>query len=374
MTMRLWCAISGHGFGHAGQTAPVLQQLARLRPDLVLHLTTSVPAELLRIRLKAPFTIDPLSRDVGVQQKDALTLDVPATMAALCALHENWHDRLEAEQQQMRRWRPDLVLANIPYLTLAAAQALAIPTVALASISWDVILAETCLPYLDQVPEQQQQLTAWIATMREAYRRVDKALLLEPALPGMPFIHPHLIPPMTTQGQSRPQALRGAMGWSSEDQRPLFLVTLGGIAANTLPLSVLAVEDRALWLVDHDRTLLPDVSHVVPLQRIRHQWSFPDIIASVDGVVSKPGYGMSVDCVMHRKPLLYVKRGWFPDEGPISRWLVRHGRVHELSLEQFNRGNWFEPLYHLWQQPAPPMQLVENGSEIACEALLSLCS
>ncbi|MBF0124438.1 MAG: hypothetical protein HQL60_03775 [Magnetococcales bacterium] len=371
--MRVWCAISGHGFGHAGQTAPVLRQLARRRPDLVLHLTTAVPAELLRIRLDSPFTLDPGSRDVGVQQKDALTMDLSATLAALHALHDHWEARLAAEQQLMRRWRPDLVLANIPYLTLAAAQALAIPTVALASISWDVILERSCLPSLQQDSEEQKTFMTWLATMRDAYRRVDLALLPEPALPGMPFERTQRIPPITTLGSGQPQLLRRDMGWQPDDPRPVLLVTLGGIAASTLPLATLVAERRALWLVDYEAAALPVVDHVAPLRRIRQQWSFPDIIASVDGVVSKPGYGLSVDCVMHQKPLLYVRRGWFPDEEPICHWLSRYGRVHELSVEQFATGYWLAPLQQLLQQDATALPRPRlDGAEVACEALLGL--
>src|SRR5439155_1705212 len=42
--MKIWCAISSHGFGHAAQVVPVLNELGRRASGLTAILRTSVPA------------------------------------------------------------------------------------------------------------------------------------------------------------------------------------------------------------------------------------------------------------------------------------------------------------------------------------------
>ena len=47
----IWCAISGHGFGHAAQVVPVLNALGTLVPGITTILRTTVPASFFRDRL-----------------------------------------------------------------------------------------------------------------------------------------------------------------------------------------------------------------------------------------------------------------------------------------------------------------------------------
>src|SRR5690606_27848302 len=40
----------------------------------------------------------------------------------------------------------------------------------------------------------------------------------------------------------------------------------------------------------------------------RHRFSFSDVIATANVVVSKPGYGILSECVVNHKPLVYAER------------------------------------------------------------------
>ncbi len=49
-------SISGHGFGHVAQTAPVLNRLHECMPQLRITVRSNVAAKHLRSRIHIPFT------------------------------------------------------------------------------------------------------------------------------------------------------------------------------------------------------------------------------------------------------------------------------------------------------------------------------
>ncbi|MBF0270839.1 MAG: hypothetical protein HQL98_02020 [Magnetococcales bacterium] len=356
---RVWCAVSGHGFGHWAQLGPVIKALLDQKADLTIHVTGGVPSRLIANTLQHPFTHDPRNRDVGLVQPDPLRVDLNGTTHALHALHHPWSRRVAEEQQLMKAWRPDLILGNIPYLPMEAGNRLGIPTVALTSLTWDQVL-------IAYYPPDDPQAADWIGTMQAAYRRTTLALRITPPLPVHPFAETLTIPPITTLGTRRPVALREALGIDPGDSRPLVLVTLGGIPADSLPIAALTIQADYHWLVD--QPLAPDAApHLHALQRVE-SWPFADLTASVEAIVSKPGYGMAISATANRVPFLYVRRGTFPDERPIAQWCARHGRAAEITPEAFRSGAFTAQLATLLQHPAPPAPEV-NGATVAAELL-----
>jgi hypothetical protein len=92
--------------------------------------------------------------------------------------------------------------------------------------------------------------------------------------------------------------------------------------------------------------------------------SFIDLLASVDAVVSKPGYGTFVEAACSGVPLLYLNRDDWPETPHFAAWLATHARAAELSREQLMRGDLIDVLQRLWQAPAPTLPLA-NGADQA---------
>ncbi|OSM07046.1 hypothetical protein MAIT1_00043 [Magnetofaba australis IT-1] len=347
--------MSGHGFGHLAQTAPVLAALAQQTPLEALTLCCALPARKIRYKLTLPHIHDSEPRDVGLIQTDPMQPDLPATAAALDALHADWPQKLAREREKMAAFRPDVVIANIPYLTLEAAQGLGIPTVALASLSWDRIVAG----YYDVA---EPRVAAWLQRMRVAYGGVDLALAPHPAMADAPFPHVVEIPPILDAAQPDRAGLRAQLGISPEETRPLILVSLGGIPIDALPFDLLRRERRGLFLIDH-----PDAPHEENLYNVGRlgDWPFGAVIGSVDGVVGKPGYGMSVECAAHGIPFLYARRFHFADEASICAWLAQHGRAREITLEQFFQADWWADFEAVLAQPTPPRPAHDGAQEAA---------
>ncbi|MBF0178203.1 MAG: hypothetical protein HQL63_15360 [Magnetococcales bacterium] len=362
MALRIWCAVTAHGFGHFSQMVPILRELARQRPDLELHLVGSLASDVIERNLGIPCTRDPQARDVGLVQHDPLQVDLPATAVALDRIHTPWPALLQAEKQAMSAWAPHLVLADVPYLPLAAAAGLGIPSVAVASLSWDLVLAA-------YFPLEEPRHRRWWTDMRQAYAQTTLALLPTPALLDGPFPRYRIIPPLIEPGVAMPDRLRRDLHLATTDDRPLALVTLGGIPGSDFPFATMASHKEWIWILDFDAPLLAD--NLVNWRNASGDWLFRDLIASVDAVVGKPGYGMSVEAVAHGVPFLYVRRYTFPDEESICPWLDQHARAREISMETFRSGAWEQPLRELMARPRPsPPPL--NGAQVAVEHILDI--
>ena len=120
--MHLLVAITPHGFGHAAQVSPVVNALRRRLPALRITILTSLPEAFLKRRIQGDFKLISQAPDFGLIMNSALDIDLEASAAAYAELHRNWQQRVDAEARRLESLVPDLVLADVPYLTLAAAR------------------------------------------------------------------------------------------------------------------------------------------------------------------------------------------------------------------------------------------------------------
>ncbi|HEY8887759.1 MAG TPA: hypothetical protein VIM35_04665, partial [Gallionella sp.] len=112
-------SISGHGFGHVAQTAPILNLLHRLHPKLRLTVRSAVPVAHLRSRIHVPFTHLPSAGDIGMMMSSALDVLSQESRAAYRAFHADWDARVADEARLLRKLGADMVFSNVGYLPLA---------------------------------------------------------------------------------------------------------------------------------------------------------------------------------------------------------------------------------------------------------------
>ena len=350
----IWCSISGHGFGHAAQLVPVLNQLGQRVRDVTAILNTSVPSAFFEPRLRVPWRLNPAQQDIGCIQHGPLHIDVPATWEAHRRFHADWEARIRREAAAIAQASPALVLSDISHLATAAGAAARVPTVALCSLSWDAVLELYAKP--GDVEEQ-----TVIQHICDAY--AGAACLIRPA-PGIaakafrtvmdvgPICEPH--PPQSRE-------LRTVLQISESDC--LVLVGFGGIAQEGLPLSTLESMAPFRFIVDAD--VPAGLTRVLSTKTLA--WPFHTLLSSVDLIMTKPGYGTIVEAVALQKPVVYVRRYQFVDEQSLVDHLHRYGRGAELSMEDFLAGRWREALTTAWhaEQPPHPAPSPAGASEAA---------
>lgn len=337
-TPHLLVAISPHGFGHTTQTAPVINALRRRIPDLRLTLRTTVPRALLEARFEGAFEHVPVASDFGMSMASAVDVQVEHSAARYARLHENWEQKVAHEAQALAALKPDLVLANVPYLPLAGAARAGIPACALCSLNW----ADIYLHYCGARPEAAEIH----AHMLAAYNSAAVFLQTEPHMPMADIARRRPIGPVARVGKNRRAEINALLGLSEHER--LVLIAPGGIALR-LPMEDWPRLPHVRWLVAEAwRVQHPDA---IPLERLGMH--FVDILHSCDALIGKPGYGSFAEAACNGVPVLYLKRHDWPEEPYLVEWLARHGRCLEIERDALARGDIYEPLRALWEMSAP---------------------
>jgi hypothetical protein len=323
----IWCSISGHGFGHAAQIVPVLNELGRRIPSLKVLLRTTVPAWIFQDRLHIPWEISACEQDIGCVQQGPLHIDVEETWSAYDRFHANWADRLTQEANVIKRRSANLLLSDISYLAIEAGAHADIPAVGLSSLCWDQVLVhlqEKILPQSAPIIEQ----------IRQSYSLADLMIRVAPSIAMPAFRRMVDVGPIVARLTPDHQGLRQAVG-AFPDER-IVAIAFGGIPLTSLPW-------HQIEAMTGYRFIIPGP---VPLQAHRIvssdtlPWSFQTIMASCDLLLTKPGYGTIVEAVASGTRVVYVRRYNFVDEDSLVAYLHRYGRGLELSVEDFLNGQW----------------------------------
>jgi hypothetical protein len=340
--------ISGHGFGHVAQTAAVLNDLTQRLPELRLTVRSSAPAALLRERIRPPFDHLSSSFDFGMRMADAMRVDVAATLADYRELHADWDARVAREAATMQALAPDLLLANIPYLSLAAAHAAGIPAVALCCLNWADIY--------DHFSPDDAESAAIHRQMQSAYADARCFLQIAPTMPMPDLPNRHTLGVVAELGKPRRDLLDARFGASTRR----VLVSMGGIEKR-LPMENWPVQPGVVWLVPQRWGI--QRADIAPFESLG--LGFSDLLASCDAIVTKPGYGTFSEAACNGVPVLYLAREDWPEAPYLVAWLEQNGRCRELPAERLENGEVGEYLEELWATPAPPAPLPEGVAQAA---------
>ncbi len=317
--------VSGHGFGHVAMTAPVLNELGRQRPDLRVTVRSAAPERLLREHLTVDFDHLPVAHDFGMAMVNALEVDTTTSYDRYRALHGRWSAAVDAAAGALRELQPTLLLANVPYLSLAAAHQARVPAVALCCLHWADVFEHYCgeLPGASSIAAQ----------MRSAYASARVFLAPDPSMPMPGLANLRRIGPIARRGEDRRAELRRRLGLAADAR--LVLLSLGGVPTSPRRAAPRGLAPRggrpkayrggrqfsvdvALWPRLEGMHVLaamtlqgthPDVTDAETL-RLSHI----DLLASCDAVVTKPGYGTVTEAAINGVPMLFVSRDGWPEE------------------------------------------------------------
>lgn len=346
--MNLVVSISGHGFGHVAQTAPVLNALHELLPDLRITVRSPVAERYLKSRIHAPFDHLPSEGDIGMVMTSPLAVDIEKSRAAYRAFHADWTMRVKNEARLLQTLRADFVLSNVGYLPLAGAKLAGIAHAALCSLNWADIYRHCCM-----LSEQDESIAEEI---QACYADADAFLR---ATPGMAMEYlPNLIPvaPIAEVGSNRRCELNRRLKLSDDEK--LLLISMGGIAGR-LPVENWPRAEGMRYLVQADwQVEHPDAIVIESLP-----FSFSDLLASSDALICKPGYGSFVEAACCNVPVLYVGRPDWPESPALIAWLKQHGNCLEIAHGGLLRGDM--QLEQLWHMPLPQAVSASGMNQVA---------
>ncbi len=332
----LLAAISAHGYGHLAQTAPVLNALCERIPELQLTVRCGLSHAVLSRRIAGTFVHQRVEDDFGMVMHSALAVDVAASAARYAAFHAAWERRVAGVARELEQAAPDLILADIPYLTLAAAARAGIPALAMCCLNWADIYGHYChqLPEAGRIREQ----------MLAAYNKAQVFLRTEPAMPMPGLDNLQDIGPVALTGVARRAEINQRCNIGADER--LVLVAMGGIAFRP-PLERWPATPGVRYVMQRDWQAARD--DVLVLEELG--MPFADVLASCDAVLTKPGYGTFVEAACAGVPLLYVPREDWPEEPWLVRWLERELPCAAVPRSELDAGGFLTHLNRLWQQP-----------------------
>ena len=336
----IWCSISGHGFGHAAQVVPILNELGRRIPSLKVLLRTTVPSWFFQNRLQVPWEISVCEQDIGCVQQGPLHIDVEGTWAAYNRFHTNWTDRLSQEADAIQRHSPNVLLSDISYLAIEAGARANIPVVGLSSLCWDQVL----IHFEDETPSASSPV---IEKIRHAYSFANLMIRVAPSIAMPAFRRTVEVGPIAARLTPDHHGVRQAVG-ASPDER-IVVIAFGGIPLTSLPWHQIEAMNGYRFIVPGP--VPPHIKRVLSSDTL--PFSFQTIMTSCDMLLTKPGYGTIVEAVASETRVVYVRRYNFVDEDSLVSYLSRYGRGLELSVEDFLNGRWQTTMDAAMVTPAP---------------------
>jgi hypothetical protein len=355
----LLVAVSAHGFGHIGQTAPVVEELLKRQPNFSVTIRSSAPRFKLVERFGSAVDLKDAETDIGMLQATAVDMLIDETAEAYATFHSDWERKVDKEARALEALAPDLILANIPYLTLAGAARVGIPAVAMCSLNWAEIYRHFFL-------ERRREAPSVVRQMLDAYNGANRFLRVTPSMPMPELSNTRQIGPVAQLGRDRSDEIRMRLGVGSDVR--LVLLSLGGM---DFPIST------NLWpRFEGVRFLVPETwrsSHPETVTIEHLGISFADLMASCDALIAKPGYGSFVEAACTGTPVLYIEReNWLEAQYLIS-WFEKNGRCLQIERSALESGDLETPLLALWSSPPPPLVWPTGINDAAdtIEAILS---
>ena len=216
-----------------------------------------------------------------------------------------------------------------------------------------------------------------MSLVREATAKADYFLRL-PMWGGFDMAPPDrtLDMPLVARKSARPPAeTRRALGLPED--KTLVLLSFGGhglkglspdafasfgddyvaVLTGHLEMSAAACRSRR-GVVEFDEQALYDAG-----------WRYEDLVAAVDVVATKPGYGIIAECAANETAMLYTSRGHFVEYEVLVREMPAFIRSRFIPQDALFAGNWRPYLDALLAQAAPAPTDV-SGATVAAETIL----
>jgi hypothetical protein len=308
-------------------------------PGLRLTVRSALPRERLAARIGGGFEHVAEARDFGFVMRNAVDIDLAASARRYREFHADWPQRVAAEADWLGGTGIDALLSNVAYLPLAAAAQAGIPAVALSSLNWADLFASYFGGETWAAPVHDQILAA--------YNTARCFLRVSPGLPMAGIERRHEIAPVVRIG--RPDRARVSKILDLNESERWLLIAMGGMEFR------LSVENWPQtpglnWLVPREWQILRQDVRGFDVPGLK----FTDLLASVDAVITKPGYGTFVEAACSGVPILYLEREDWPETPWFAAWLATHARAAVLRREQLAGGDFIDACTGSGRRRHPP--------------------
>ncbi len=348
--MNLAFYISGHGLGHSVRSIEVIKALLRQRPGAELTVCTWAPDWIFSGSIPG-VPVRRSKTDVGLIQLDNLRFDLRATLEELISIRAASKSLVENEAAFLREAGADAIVSDVPFLPLAAAERLGIPSVLFTNFTWDWIYS---------LYEGFGEVSAWIKSF---YLKAALCLRL-PFHGGMDALPNVKDVPLVARGSALTKS-EARTGSGLPADRPVFVVSFTELNMTRAALERIAgLEDYLFACQEPLRIEAPNFFSA--------SQDFTDLVRGADGVITKPGYSILAECIANETPMLYTDRGEFAEYPRLVEGIERYLKQAHIPSEELYLGNWGPYLNALLEAPEPPETTSTDGSEVAARRIVEL--
>ena len=354
---RLAYYITPHGFGHAIRSIEVVNQLLLRAPELEIVIVSTIPQFLLDQKLKRSLSVRARQLDIGLVQQDSLRFDLIATLKGVESLHGNQNALIAEETNFLKASGIQAVICDIPFLPLVAASQIFIPAIGISNFTWDWI-------YQAYIPANSRWalLVDWI---RRCYEKCD--LFLQLPMHGDCSACPNIedVPLVARRAQKDPSETRKIL--KLDPKQKVYLVSFASLELEETAQKRVGNISHVLFLYKHPISFR--FTNGICLDDL--PLSYEDVVAAVDGVITKPGYGIVADCLAHSTPIIYTDRGFFPEYDVLVHEMSKELTTVYLSSGDLYAGKWRTAISELEKKPRRESAIPCNGAEVCAEVILS---
>ena len=351
----LYIAVTGHGFGHAVRAASVADRVQELYPEISIIFATTAPEWLLKSYVRGDFVYRRRVFDVGVVQSDSLTMDKRSTLKLMQDIRSRQEQIIAEEVEFIRQYDVRLILADIPPLATAIAEAAGIPCWMMSNFGWDFIYSAW--------DESFAEIVDWI---KECYGKCDRLFRLPLSEPMTAF--PHITDVGLTGGNPRysEAELRDKFTMTAPKEK-IILLTFGGLGLQAIPYENLKrFPDWNFITFDRKAPDLPNLK-IVSDNSLRPV----DFMLLADRIISKPGYSTFAEALRLDLPIVTLTREDFAEAPILLKNIQDHSEHQIVTTKEFFNGNW-DFLKQALIAPKTNVKLPKDGSETIAKEIIKL--
>ncbi|TGL47282.1 glycosyl transferase [Leptospira kemamanensis] len=314
--MKLYFYISGHGFGHISRSGNIIKRL--LNEDFIkeIHLISPrisfIDYDHPKLKKRS------LQLDVGISQKDSLSIDLDSTKEELIRFEKTKSVLLKEETKYCKENQISLILTDSSSFPITIALEVGIPSLFIGNFTWDFIYRNYAKSdaYFGNLSDQ----------LEVEYGFATEALVLPFQCPMPNFLEQTNIGLVGRKPTLTKTEARKSFGF--QDDITYILLSFGayGLEGHTLQTKNLPKHIQLVAFgvpgIQKEGILVPEVSH------------YPDLVTAADFVCTKPGYGILAECYYAKTPILYTDRGDFIEYLYLVNALEMYFRSAYINLEK----------------------------------------
>ena len=350
--------VSAHGYGHSVRTCDIIAKLKLLHPDIPVVIRSKTAEDFFQSRLSPEaYELEPAEFDIGLIQIDSIKADLEKSRASIESLYSRRKELVKKETEWLLRKQTSLVVADIPAIPLAAAANAGIPSIAVANFSWDWIYSEFI--------EHDERWQAIVDAFASDYSKADLLLRLPFSAPMPAFPRQEDVGLLAEPGRKRRKEIKALT--NADPGKKWVLVCFSAIHWDAAAL------DKIEAMSEYEFFVLPTLNYSRSnIHRLYDNFAFTDIVASVDGVLSKPGYGIMSDCIANSKPLVYAERTDFQEYHVLVENIAKYIQNTHISMDALYSADFKTALDRLWSQPKPRDRLTGGGAIQVVEHIVDM--